>query len=351
VSTDRPEVPAQIVNPATAPTMALAIEAAALDRSVVLLVDDHLMVGEAVRRFLAGEPNLEFYFCSDPKMAITTAERIVPTVILQDLVMPGIDGLTLVREYRAHAATKNTPVIVLSTREEPKTKSDAFAAGANDYMVKLPDKLELLARIRYHSQAYLGQKQRDAAYRELEENRRQLMVANIELQRLSNMDGLTGLNNRRRFDEYATAEWRSARRAQTPFALLLADVDDFKRYNDTYGHLAGDEVLKRIAETMRQCCGRPADLLARYGGEEFVLVLPDTHAAGAHIIGTRLRQAVQDLQIEHSACTTGPHVSMSIGGAVAIPTRDEGLLELIALADKYLYEAKESGRNKVVVGK
>lgn len=316
---------------------------------VVLLVDDQLMIGEAVRRLLVDEPNLDFHFCAESKAAQATAERIAPTVILQDLVLPGIDGLALVREYRAHETTQQIPVIVLSTREEPKTKSDAFAAGANDYMVKLPDKVELVARIRYHSQAYLGQRQRDIAYRALHESRLQLMAANIELQRLSNMDGLTGLNNRRRFDEYAAAEWRRARRDQAPLSLLFADVDHFKKYNDTYGHQAGDEVLKHVGEAMRQCCGRPADLPARYGGEEFVIVLPGTRANGAHIIGERLRKAVQDLQIAHSASTAGPHVTLSIGGAVAIPTEDEGLLDLIALADKNLYEAKETGRNKVVV--
>lgn len=315
----------------------------------VLLVDDQLMIGEAMRRSLAGEPNLEFYFCSEPQAALVTAERLAPTVILQDLVMPGIDGLTLVREYRAHEATRHTPVIVLSTREEPKTKSDAFAAGANDYLVKLPDKIELIARLRYHSQACLNQRQRDAAYRELHESRQQLMAANIELQRLTNMDGLTGLNNRRRFDEYAAVEWRRALREQSPFGLLLADVDHFKRYNDTYGHLAGDEVLKRVGETMRRCCGRPADLPARYGGEEFVVVLPATRANGVQHLGERLRQAVEDLKIEHSASTAGRHVTLSIGGFASIPTREDGLLELIEAADKTLYEAKHGGRNRVVV--
>src|SRR5262245_49009293 len=124
------------------------------DKAVVLLVDDQLMVGEAIGRLLADEPNLGFHFCPEPKAALVTAETIAPTVILQDLVMSSqIDGLALVREYRAHEATRNTPVIVLSTREDPKTKSDAFAAGANDYLVKLPDKVELIARIRYHSRA------------------------------------------------------------------------------------------------------------------------------------------------------------------------------------------------------
>ena len=317
--------------------------------SVVLLVDDQLMVGETVRRALANEPKIVFHFCSEPGAAVKTAERIAPTVILQDLVMPGVEGLTLVREYRALEATRNTPIIVLSTREDPTTKRDAFAVGANDYVVKLPDKMELIARIRYHSQAYLSRRQRDAAYAALHESQRQLMAANIELLRLSNMDGLTGLNNRRRFDEYASTEWRRALRERAPFGLLLIDVDQFKPYNDAHGHLAGDELLRRIGETIRNCCRRPEDLPARYGGDEFAVVLPGIQVNGLDAIGERMRQAVQDLKIEHGSSLGTPYVTLSIGGAVTVPTQEDGLLDLVAIADRNMYEAKAKGRNKSVV--
>jgi len=316
---------------------------------VVLLVDDQLMVGETVRRALANEPHIVFHFCSEPGEAVKTAERIAPTVILQDLVMPGVEGLTLVREYRALEATRNTPIIVLSTREDPTTKRDAFAVGANDYIVKLPDNIELIARIRYHSQAYLSRRQRDAAYGALHESQRQLMAANIELLRLSNLDGLTGLNNRRRFDEYASTEWRRALRERTPFALLLIDVDQFKPYNDANGHLAGDELLRRIGETIRNCCRRPEDLPARYGGDEFAVVLPGIQVNGLEAIGERLRQAVQDLKIEHGSSLAAPYVTLSIGGAVTVPTQADGLLNLVAIADRNMYEAKAKGRNKSIV--
>jgi len=313
------------------------------------LVDDQLMIGEAVRRALADDPNLVLHFCSDAKAAFATAERIEPTVILQDLVMPEVDGLTLVRKYRAHEITRNTPIIVLSTREEAKTKSDAFTAGANDYMVKLPDRLELIARIRYHSQACLSRRQRDAAYRALHESQRQLMAANMELTRLSNMDVLTGLNNRRRFDEYAATEWRRARREQTRLAVLLADVDHFKRYNDEYGHLAGDDALKRVGEAIRGSCMRPADLPARYGGDEFVILLPGVSAETARLVGERVRIAVEVLKIEHSAASTGHNLTLSIGGALTIPTQEDGLLDLVRSADKCMYEAKANGKNKLIM--
>lgn len=133
----------------------------------VLLVDDQAMIGEAVRRMLVDEKDIRFHYCNDPTQAIRMASEIGPTVILQDLVMPEIDGLTLVRYFRANAATRDIPMIVLSTKEEPKVKAEAFSLGANDYLVKLPDKLELVARIRYHSRGYINLLQRNEAYQAL----------------------------------------------------------------------------------------------------------------------------------------------------------------------------------------
>jgi sigma-B regulation protein RsbU (phosphoserine phosphatase) len=151
-------------------------QAAALSSNVrsvtVLLIDDQAIVGESVRRMLAPEADIVFHFCKDPTKAIETANEVQPTVILQDLVMPDIDGLMLVKFFRANAATKQIPMIVLSSKEEPIVKAQAFALGANDYLVKLPDRIELIARIRYHSQSYIAQLERDEAYRKLAESER-----------------------------------------------------------------------------------------------------------------------------------------------------------------------------------
>jgi sigma-B regulation protein RsbU (phosphoserine phosphatase) len=144
------------------------------DTTRVLLIDDQPVIGEAVRRMLAGEPGVEFHYCPDPRQAIPTANRLAPTVILQDLVMPGVDGQTLVRYFRANPATAETPMIVLSSKEEATTKAEAFAHGANDYLVKLPDRLELVARIRYHSRGYVNGLQRNAAYAEIAAARKRL---------------------------------------------------------------------------------------------------------------------------------------------------------------------------------
>jgi signal transduction histidine kinase/BarA-like signal transduction histidine kinase len=148
---------------------------------MVLLVDDQAMVCEAVRRALANQTDMDFHYCADARDALAIANQIKPTVILQDLVMPGIDGLTLLSQYRANQGTKDIPIIVLSTNENPQVKGQAFALGANDYLVKLPDKIELIARIRYHSKAFLNILQRDAAYRALRESQQQLIESNAAL--------------------------------------------------------------------------------------------------------------------------------------------------------------------------
>ncbi|OCR23273.1 diguanylate cyclase [Pseudomonas syringae] len=318
--------------------------------AMVLLVDDQAMIGEAVRRGLANEDNIDFHFCADPHQAISQAVQIKPTVILQDLVMPGLDGLTLVREYRNNPLTKDIPIIVLSTKEDPLIKSAAFAAGANDYLVKLPDNIELVARIRYHSRSYMTLLQRDEAYRALRVSQQQLLDTNLVLQRLMNSDGLTGLSNRRHFDEYLELEWRRAIREQSQLSLMMIDVDFFKAYNDNFGHLEGDEALRQVAKAIRASCARPSDLPARYGGEEFALVLPNTSPGGARLLAEKLRMTVAGMNIPHIAPAPGSSLTVSIGVATMVPPVGSNSRQLIQNADKGLYAAKHNGRNQVSVG-
>ncbi|OCC02771.1 diguanylate cyclase response regulator [Labrys sp. WJW] len=313
---------------------------------MVLLVDDQLMVGEAIRRALIDETEIELHYCSNPLEALAVAKRVKPTVILQDLVMPNVNGLTLVRQYRSDPATKAIPVIVLSTEEEATVKSEAFRIGANDYLVKLPDRIELIARIRYHSAAYLTQIQRDEAYRALRRSQQELMETNLELQRLTNVDGLTGLSNRRYFDQYLDTEWRQAMRAREPISLLIIDVDHFKQYNDTYGHLAGDEVLKTVATAVRSTFQRPKDLAVRMGGEEFAVVLPQTLADDLAFLAEKVVQAIEGLGLPHAASPIAEKVTISVGGATHIPAGNDQPERLIEAADKAMYEAKRSGRNR-----
>jgi len=305
---------------------------------IVLLVDDQPMVAEAIRRMLADEADIDFYYCPNSNNALAQACEIAPTVILQDLVMPNIDGMALVQIYRENEKTKNTPVIMLSTKDDPMDKSIAFSAGASDYLVKLPDKIELKARIRAHSKSYL-------AHKNLHEVRRQLEISNKELQRLSRMDGLTGIANRRHFDSYLMQEWHRATREGVAISLIMIDIDLFKPYNDNYGHQAGDACLQKIAEVLREITQRPGDMAARYGGEEFVVVLPNTDTDGVKVIVDALFDAINTLKLKHEFSDVGKYITLSAGVATVKPDKRTLPEDLIGLADKTLYSAKQAGRN------
>ncbi len=322
--------------------------------AVVLLVDDQPMIAEGIRRMIADEPDIDFHYCADPKQAVQQAVEINATVILQDLVMPDVDGMTLVRFYRNNPATRNIPVIVLSSKDDPNVKSDAFYQGATDYLVKLPEKVELLARIRAHAKSYLAQKERDQAFTALSKMQEQLEImneelarSNQELQRLSSLDGLTGVANRRQFDETLEREWQRAFRTNMPLSLVFADIDYFKRYNDHYGHQAGDDTLKQVAAALRQTVHRPTDLVSRYGGEEFVMVLPDTTLEGAVAVANKVLHGVRNLNIPHENAEDSDRVTLSIGVATLHPKKTEKPEILVEAADKALYRAKEAGRNRV----
>jgi two-component system chemotaxis family response regulator WspR len=312
----------------------------------VLLVDDQPIIVEAVRRMLADFHEIEFHAVTDAHAARPAALRHRPTVILQDLVMRGADGFDLIRTYKDDEALRDIPVIVLSSREEAKLKAHAFAVGAHDYLVKLPDQLELAARIRHHARGYISALQRDAAWRSLRASQEELARANEELRRLAALDGLTGIANRRLFDEAALAEWQRGRRQRTPLALLMCDVDHFKLYNDHLGHPAGDLCLKKMAAVLTGQLKRPADLAARYGGEEFALLLPNTDLAGALRVGEACRAGLEQLKLPHPGAPGGV-VTMSMGVACVVPGDEDGPGALIARADAALYGAKRDGRNRV----
>ena len=285
---------------------------------MVLLVDDQAIVGEAVRRMLASEPDVDLHYCGNPEDGVGLAERLRPTVILQDLIMPGVDGLTLVRRYRANAATKDIPIIVLSTREDPAVKREAFTAGANDYLVKLPDKIELIARVRLHSKAYLNQRQRDDAYRALRESQRQLTASNAALRSL-NKELEKATNVKSAFLASMSHEIRTPMNGVIGMTTLLLDtpltadqldfVEMIRRCGNTLLTIINDILdlskiesgsidLEAAPFHVRQCLEDAMQLLAHAAADkalDFVLLMDP--AVPALIVGdvTRLRQVLINL--------------------------------------------------------
>ncbi len=303
------------------------------------MVDDQPIVGEGIRRMLATETDIVFHFCKDPARAVETAASLRASVILQDLVMPGIDGMQLVKAYREQEAPGDIPVIVLSSKEDPTIKRDAFARGANDYLVKMPDPVELIARVRAHSRGYYERQ-------ELRQVKRELEAKNALLVQLSTTDSLTSVANRRHFDDVLQREWRRCLRNGSPIALILADVDHFKPYNDHYGHQAGDLCLTQVAEAIKSSMLRPGDTVARYGGEEFAVILPETDLEGSLAVAERLQGSVRKLALQHRFSGCGDKVTISQGIASCVPAPKSAPEHLILQADTALYTAKQSGRNR-----
>jgi two-component system chemotaxis family response regulator WspR len=316
---------------------------------VMLLVDDQPMIGEAVRRAIMGEHDIDFHYCGDALEAVNVAKLLKPTVILQDLIMPGMDGFDLVRAYRAEATLRDIPIIVLSTTEDPAAKSAAFSLGVDDYLVKLPDKIELLARVRHHSRAYLNQLQRDDAYRALRKSQQLLLEKNLELERLTGIETLTGLSNRKYFDDFMEAQWRRAIRESSAFSILMIDIDNFKAYNDTYGHVAGDEILKFIGNALVEGCRRPTDLPARFGGDEFVVALAGTAVDTALALSENILESIRITALPHPGPRVAGSVTVSIGCATMSPRHGDSYVELLEAADAALYEAKRAGKNRIAL--
>lgn len=269
------------------------------------------------------------------------AER--PDLILLDIVLPDIDGYEVAQRIRAAEKPGEwTPIIFLTARTKDEDVERGIAAGGDDYLVKPVSAIVLGAKVRAMQRIIQMRGSLIAMARDLQ-------ATNRELRRLSAIDALTGIANRRHFDEMLAREWRRAQRYAKTLALIVCDVDYFKQFNDMYGHQTGDDCLRTVARVLEREARRPTDLVARYGGEEFAVILPDTAAQGAVLVGERMRAAVQAMELMHAGSEVARVLTVSAGVAADAPQRAEANSQrLVQAADAALYQAKRLGRNRVL---
>ncbi|BBE50333.1 Phytochrome-like protein cph2 [Ferriphaselus amnicola] len=306
----------------------------------VLVVEDSKVVLKGLCNYLERMGIANPLTAETGLAALEVYERERPDIILLDALLPDIDGFEIAKRIRAKEHPEEwTAIIFLTSMSKDEDLVHGITAGGDDYLMKPISQVVLQAKI--SAMRRLVEMQR-----KLVDTTHQLNAANKELQRLSTTDGLTGIANRRMFDELLMREWRRCQRAKKPLALVMVDVDFFKQYNDTYGHQAGDACLQAVAKQMARSAPRASDVAARYGGEEFALILGDTEIDGAVWVANYIRQNIADLKMAHKRSPFN-HVTVSCGVAAIVPSDKATPNELILSADHALYLAKEQGRDRV----
>ncbi len=314
---------------------------------LLLVVEDNYFLLVYLQTLLT--PHYRVAVARDGIEGLERAKELLPNLILSDQIMPRQNGLDLLKEIRNTPELSSTPVIFLTGRMGMEARIESLDAGADDYISKPFDERELLARVRNLLRSHAAEQQLVALNRQLQQQKQQLETANQTLHYLANYDSLTEVKNRRCFNEYLDTEWRRLAREEAMLSLIMCDIDYFKLYNDTYGHQAGDECLRKVAGVLRNAVKRPADLVARYGGEEFVVVLPNTDIQGAAVVAEFIRAGVLGLQIVHAKSAVSEYVTLSVGVACCVPAPMSQPGTLIAIADEALYRAKRTGRDRVSV--
>jgi diguanylate cyclase (GGDEF)-like protein len=292
----------------------------------LLVVDDQPINIQVMYQAFAGE--YQVFMATSGEQALTICKNSPPDLILLDVVMPGIDGFEVCTQLKAQESTRHIPVIFVTAHTDPAQETHGLSLGAVDFIAKPVNPAVVRARVKTHLT---------------------LKFQSDLLRKLVFLDGLSGVFNRRYFDQQLGTEWARSSRGGTPLSLILIDVDFFKAYNDRYGHQAGDDCLRMIAVALKAALKRPADLVARYGGEEFACVLPETSFEHAKTIAQDLEAGIRQLNIAHDKSTIAPMVTVSIGVASTrsgAPAESSAAV-LLSLADKQLYRAKQTGRGRV----
>jgi diguanylate cyclase (GGDEF)-like protein len=271
-----------------------------------------------------------------------------------DIMMPGINGYQLCEQLKEDRQTQDIPVLFISALNGTGDKVKGFSAGAVDYITKPFKQEEVLSRIKIHlelrNMQLALQNQNQQLAREIEERQRveaQLADANRKLEKLATIDKLTQLANRSLFDETLANEWSRMQREKNSLGLILCDIDYFKKYNDAYGHLAGDKCLQKVAAALGKQVRRTTDLVARYGGEEFAVIMPNTSLEGAKEIAEHIQGEIRAMKLPHTDSEISDILSLSLGVAATIPVADSHPESLVASADQALYRAKKGGRDRI----
>jgi diguanylate cyclase (GGDEF)-like protein/PAS domain S-box-containing protein len=293
-------------------------------RPCLLLVDDEPLNVDLLADTFRDE--YEVLRASEGGAALEIAARKMPDMILLDVMMPGIDGYEVCRRLKREHRTSSIAVIFITSLRDVAEETKGLELGAVDYVSKPINSITVRARV---------------------SNQIRLKRAQDELARLAATDALTGLANRRRFDEMLAYEYARHARSGTEFSLILMDIDYFKNFNDNYGHVCGDDCLRKVAQVISGVMLRATDLVARFGGEEFVFLLPETDLNGAFVFAEKVRKSISDLAMPHAYSSVANHITVSLGVISVWQLPGRSISNIVAQADAQLYEAKASGRNRV----
>lgn len=292
----------------------------------ILIVDDSPANIQIINNIL--KDDYEIFFATDGISGLKKAYDLNPDIILLDVLMPDIDGYEVLSKLKSDLTTRDIPVIFITALDSVEQEIKGLEAGAVDYITKPIVGALLKARVKTHLE---------------------LKKQNDFLKKLTMIDGLTGIANKRRLNEYLEKWYRILLRKKLPLSVFMIDIDHFKLYNDTYGHLAGDDCLKQVADALRDSLKRPYDLAARFGGEEFACVIPETNINDALFIAKRIKNNIDSLKLEHKSSPVSPFVTVSIGGVTKIPDQLDKHNEMLQKADEALYKAKQNGRNQILI--
>jgi len=285
----------------------------------------------------------EAFSILDPGSTVTAIRKV--DAILMDVSMPEVGGIEACRRIKASDSLRDIPIIMVTGRTEEEVLKEAFSAGAMDYVTKPAQPVELLVRLRSALSLKRELDCRRKRELELSELTRQLEEKNLILEHLSTIDAVTGIATRRCFDSALYSEWHRTSREGAPLSLIMIDSDNFKAFNDAYGHPEGDKCLRLIAQALRSAAKRPGDVVARYGGEEFGIILPNTNLEGANALAQKLLSRIEELRIPHNGSATG-YVTISCGVATTVPNSMHSVEVLVSTADRALYLAKHNGKNQ-----